>query len=157
MTLQLHNILDTTERVFDAEEAFFRTSEELGPGDYYLINNSKIDGTGTSAHYTFTIPDGTTIPANAILYGAVASCGFYSNDLTETYWTGKLVSKGSTAPTGMTYLGEINYNAGLGGSNNYEFSGVRCFLNGEEETLNWTPKHNLDIAPPYADDPGFLY
>ena len=160
MTLQLHNILDTAERYFDAPEAYYRTTEELEAGNYYLILQTKLDGSGSNTHYQITIPSGTTIPANAILYGTVTACSFMSDDLSETYWSGKLTSKGSTTPTDGPILGIMNYyraNSSNGGSNNWNESGIRVFLNGENETLNWISQHDLDMPPPYINEPGFLY
>jgi hypothetical protein len=140
MTLQLHNILDTAARCFDATEAYYRTTEELGEGIYYLILQPKLDGSASNTYYQFTVLSGTTIPANAILWGTTTDCSFVSDDLSETYWSGKVTSRGTAVPTDGTILGRMNYyrsNGSSGGSNYWNESCIRFFLNGENETLDW--------------------
>jgi hypothetical protein len=83
---------------------------------------------------------------------------FVSGDFSETYWNGRLTSKGSTVPTDGTILGEINYhNISNGGDYYYKNADIRTFLNGEAEVLNWNPIDNLQISPDYVNNPGFLY
>lgn len=158
MTLQLHTAIDNVERPLDAKEAYYCTDSILESGDYYWVYYSKLTADSSANYISITIPEGTTIPAGSILYGTLASAAFQPKDLSETYWSGKLTTS-STEPTTGTFLGEIQYHIGNGtyGRNDYKQSNIRFFLNGEDEVLNWTPQHPLDMPPTYVNDPGFLY
>jgi hypothetical protein len=161
MTLQLHNVLDKKIREYDCQEFSFKTTEDLGPGTYYLSYKGRFTQTA-SGNVGFTIPEGIIVPANSYLYGTVSSASFVSFDFSETFCAVDISSIGATPPEGAIYLGEIAYatggvGGGGGGSNYYPHSGIRFFLNGENSTLDWVSSHELDIPPSYVNDPGFLY
>lgn len=159
MTLQLHNVLDTTTRVYDSKQFVYCAESDLAPGTYYLYYNPKIDKTGNDSYLQLIIEDGVTVPSGAKLYGAsTTSMQFVSDDLSETYWTGKLTSKGATVPTDGLILGECDYwNISNGGNYYYKNADIRTFLNGENMILDWNPIDNLQIPPDYINNPGFLY
>lgn len=164
MTLQLHDVLDTTMRDFDTREAIFCATEEIGPGNYYLTYNSKIDGSGTTSYLNFTIPEGLTVPVNGLIvnlettgntYSVITDC--FSKDNPLGSFT---ITNSTAASNGYIYLGNANYHRAWGpttGSNNYSESNIRFYLNGNDETLIWEPQHSCDMPPEYINNAGFLY
>ena len=149
-------------RDYDSQEYAYYVTSDLTPGTYYFYYNAKLDYSANNSYLKFTIEDGVTVPAGAFLYGeSTSSVKFISKDETEIYWSGKLSMAGaSTIPEDAIILGEINYYSGLssGGNQYYKNADIRCFLNGEDSTLsNWAPTNELDRAPEYLNDPGFLY
>lgn len=161
MTLQLHNILNTDLKEFDAPEAFFVTETELNPGTYCFTYRGRFNVNPTS-YYSFNIPEGIVIPIGSILIGCISEgATFFSSDLTEEYCSTTFTRTGGTQPTDIPFLGEFRYyrgNESTGGYNYYRQAGIRFFLNGENETLTeWTKQHSYDMAPSYINNPGFLY
>ena len=161
MTLQLHNVLDTSAREFDAPEAFLITTTELTAGTYCTGYRIRIDRDPT-AYYSFVVPEGVVLPEGTMMIGNLSDgVTFFSPDLTEEYGSSTFTRTGTTQPTDIPFIGECRYNRGnstTGGYNYYRQAGIRFFLNGENETLTeWTKQHPYDMAPSYINDPGFLY
>jgi hypothetical protein len=66
----------------------------------------------------------------------------------------------SSTISGYTFLGECAYHKGYGptyGDGNYARSSMRIYLNDEYSALNWSPQHDRDTLPSYADNSGFLW
>jgi hypothetical protein len=142
MTLQLHNILNTDLKEFDAPEAFFVTETELNPGTYCFTYRGRFNVNPTS-YYSFNIPEGIIVPIGSIMIGDLSEgATFYSSDLTEEYCSVTFTRTGGTQPTDIPFLGEFRFyrgNKSTGGYNYYRQAGIRFFLNGENETLTeWT-------------------
>ena len=161
MTLQLHNVLDTTIREYDAKEALFAIETELTAGTYCISYNPKLNDSASFQYYSFTVDEGLTLPIGTALYGSLTEeTSFLSPDRLTTYGTTTFTRIGTTQPTDIPYLGKINYarGNGTGGYSYYKQAGIRFFLNGENDTLtNWSLQHPCDIAPSYINSPGFLY
>lgn len=142
MTLQLHNVLDTSAREFDAPEAFLITTTELTAGTYCTCYRIRIDRDPT-AYYSFVVPEGVVLPEGTMMIGNLSDgVTFFSPDLTEEYGSSTFTRTGTTQPTDIPFIGECRYNRGnstTGGYNYYRQAGIRFFLNGENETLTeWT-------------------
>lgn len=165
MTLQLHDILDTTYREFDGREAIFCASEEINPGNYCISYNNKIDGSGTTSYLKFTIPAGVVVPVGG-LFVNLASSGNTYTILQDCFSTDNplgtfTTTSSSSVPDGYTLLGECNYYRAYNitsASSFYKESGIRFYLNGNSSnSIDWVPQHSCDMPPPYVNSSGFMY
>lgn len=165
MTLQLHDILDTTYREYDAREALFCASEELNPGKYCLSHNSKTNGSGTTSYAYFTIPEGVVVPVGGLIVNLATSGNVYTI-LKDCFSTDSplgtvTVATSNNMPAGYTLLGESNYYRAYnsnGSSSFYKESNIRFYLNSNSSGgLGWTPQNPYDMPPSYVNSSGFMY
>lgn len=165
MTLQLHDILDTTYREFDGREALFCASEEINPGNYCISYNNKVDGSGTTYYLKFTIPEGVVVPVGGLFVNLATSGNTYTI-LQDCFSTDNplgtfTTTSSSSVPDGYTLLGECNYYRAYNitsASNFYKESGIRFYLNGNSSnSIDWVPQHSCDMPPSYVNSSGFMY
>ena len=163
LTLQLHNTLNTEIKEFDAREAIFCFETNTEAGSYYLKHNNKVDGTGSFQYLKFTIPENQIIPAGSLLCMGTGTAATIITDcfsIDNPILNLTITSTSSQPSTDTIFLGESNYYKGWNAAqsdNNYTNSNIRAFLNSNESSLNWTPKHKCDMPPSYKDVAGFMY
>jgi hypothetical protein len=161
ITLQLHDCYTLLQ--FDAREALFAFPEGLAAGEYYFTIKSQpwfAGDVNKSLHFTLqnAIPAGGQIVLTNS-YNATAE-----NTSIKVYASGTAMAESETATltagTTGTNLGDVTVAGSEGinsihrallGSNNYEQSAVRQWLNsGKEKGSVWTPQTAFDRPPSWA-------
>ena len=178
MTLLMHNVIYS--RPFDGAEAVYCVTEANYPeglpaGTYHLLppsdylSNDDMDGwTGIQFTTTKVIPVGGQIVIVGWESGKISAktiSTFESNTATTALESGLVLSNG----TGGTSLGTIHkYNEDADGymnvlqrlrygSNNWNESNIRQWLNSAAASGWWTPTHSLDrLSATYANLEGFM-
>lgn len=165
MTLQLHDALPNAMQ-FDGEEALFYCETELVAGTYNFTLIADFDtdyGGGKTYQFTLT----TAVPADGVIVfhwkdkvDAIKSLIATYENITATE---AIESVGVTEGEGGTDLetigGGCNHTRRVkAGSNNWEQSAIRQFLNSKGAAgTYWTPQTKFDRHPAWnADTAGFL-
>lgn len=152
MTLLLHTLLEGTQ--FDAPEALYYAESELAAGTYHYDDN----GVTRQFMLANAVPAGGQIcisafDGNNAPYGAT-QVKTYSGPTSTTVIETATVTEGS----GGTALASANHwHRARWGSNNWEESGIRQWLNATGAASTWwTPKTNYCRPYSNASRPGFL-
>lgn len=150
MTIQAHNCLFNAQ--FSAPQAIASVSEELPAGRHYMTTNDEQIGFTTTK----------VIPAGGVIY--IATRDGYT-PLTLTTYAANRTTEIETGISAEVVEGEVDTVTNINdrmraryGSNNYEESAIRQFLNSDSEQFKWTPQTDFDMpstSTPYTGG-GFL-
>ena len=176
MSLVAHNIYSYNEIPFDPREAFYYCPNGLSAGTYYFNMGGQpwfAGDAGKNMQFTLTknIPAGGQLVMNqtynATLIGSTISS--FSSSIEQAELERVTVSEGSTGTNLGTIANEVNgsfnaYDRAVLGSNNWEQSSIRRYLNSDAEgapsntIASWygAPTTNWD-RPVVSTKPGFLY
>lgn len=176
MSLAMHSVYSYNEIPFDPREAFYYCADSLTAGTYYFNMGAQpwfADDVGKNMQFTLTknVPAGGQLVMNqsynATLIGSTISS--FSSGMDRVELEEVTVSEGNTG----TNLGTItraisgNFNSfdrTVLGSNNWQQSSDRCYLNSSADgapsntIASWygAPATNWD-RPVTSTKPGFLY
>ena len=147
LTIQAHDILRTGR--ISGPEAMYNAVTELPAGTYIFTTNG--------VQYTFTSTQ--DVPADGVIY--IKTRNEYA-PLTLTIYGANRTSIiedniAVTTTTGTDNLTPINYHVRMRyGSNLYEISAIRQWLNSEDATFVWQPLGLYDMPSSYTTE-GFIY
>ena len=164
MTLLMHNVIYSTQ--FDEIEGFYYCADGLTAGTYNVTITRQpwfTDDVGKT--FQFTLAD--DVPAGAILWWDGYNVTREGRTV-RVYNTRGATSAAQTATmtegNGGTALGSVDgtgnfnfFDRTVLGSNDWEESGVRQWLNADVASNWWEPKTNWDRLVNYYSRPGFLY
>lgn len=176
MSLVAHNIYSYNEIPFDPREAFYYCSNGLSAGTYYFNMGGQpwfAGDAGKNMQFTLTknIPAGGQLVMNQIynatLIGSTISS--FSSSIEPVELEIVTVSEGNTGTNLGTIANDVNgnfnaYDRAVLGSNNWEQSSIRRYLNSDaagapsNAIASWygAPTTNWD-RPVFSTKPGFLY
>jgi len=165
MTIQLHDCY--TSAVFDAREALFYAETELPAGTYnfkvitqpwYTADNGKT--------FQFTLTNALAAGSQIVLdmtYNQTLngkSVKVYSGADSSTVIETATISEGNAGTalgnTDGTVENLNHIQKAIMGSNRWTHSGIRQWLNTDEESGWWTPKNVFDRPPSNSTSAGFL-
>lgn len=165
MTIQLHDCY--TSAVFDAREALFYAETELPAGTYnfkvitqpwYTADNGKT--------FQFTLTNALAAGSQIVLdmtYNQTLngkSVKVYSGADSSTVIETATISEGNAGTalgnTDGTVENLNHIKKAIMGSNRWTHSGIRQWLNTDEESGWWTPKNVFDRPPSNSTSAGFL-
>lgn len=158
MVLGMHSVIYDTQ--FDREEAFYFAENGLAAGTYNVtITRQPWYAADVGKTFQFTLA--SAVPAGGILcwgnYDASRegkNVSVYADRYSTSASQTAVMSEGS----GGTALADINvFDRTVFGSNDWEESGIRQWLNANVASNWWTPKTIYDRIVSYYSRPGFLY
>lgn len=164
MTLLMHNVIYSTQ--FDEVEGFYYCENGLTAGTYNVtITRQPWFAGDVGKTFQFTLAD--DVPAGAILWWDGYNVSREGRTV-RVYNTRGATSAAQTATmtegNGGTALGSVDgtgnfnfFDRTVLGSNDWEESGVRQWLNADVASNWWEPKTNWDRLINYYSRPGFLY
>ena len=158
MVLLMHNVIYSTQ--FDREEALYYAEEGL-PAGTYNVTVTRQPWYGDDVGKTFQFTLASDVPAHGILvwgdYNASRAgknVSVYSDLYSTTVLQTAVMSEGSDG----TALTDLNvFDRTMIGSNDWEESGVRQWLNADVQSNWWEPKTDWDRIIGYPTRKGFLY
>ena len=165
MTLLMHHVIYSTQ--FDEREAFYYAENGLTAGTYNVtINRQPWYAADVGKTFQFTLA--SDVPAGAILTWNGSYNETRDGKTVSVYATHGATSASQTAiiseGSGGTALGNVDgtgacniYDRTVFGSNDWEESGLRQWLNADVASNWWTAKTNWDRLVSYYSRPGFLY
>jgi len=164
MTLLMHNVIYSTQ--FDEVEGFYYCENGLTAGTYNVtITRQPWFAGDVGKTFQFTLA--SDVPAGAILWWDGYNATREGRTV-RVYNTRGATSAAQTATmtegNGGTSLGNIDgtgncnfFDRTILGSNDWEESGVRQWLNADSASDWWEPKTKWDRLVNYYSRPGFLY
>jgi hypothetical protein len=164
MVLLMHNVIYGTQ--FDEVEGFYYCEDGLTAGTYNVtITRQPWFAGDVGKTFQFTLTD--DVPAGAILwwdgYNATREGRtvrvFNTREATSAAQTATMTEgNGGTALGSVDGTGNFNiFDRSVLGSNDWEESGVRQWLNADVASDWWEPKTKWDRLVSYHSRPGFLY
>ena len=169
MVLLMDKVIYST--MFDNAEALYAT-DELMPAGTYVFQVGSTWLQATAGYYKFTttvdIPAGGQVgPIASIADTAPANwkVSTYASGSATSALESNIVVSSAVDENDGTFLGNISSPTGninhihrIGyGSNDYEESGLRQWINAATQTGWWTPKTKWDRPVNYTNRNGFLY
>ena len=164
MVLMMDKVIYSTE--FDQTEAFYYAENGL-IADTYNVTITRQPWYTADVGKTFQFTLASDVPAGGVLCWGNYNASREGKNVT-VYASRSATSSSQTAVmtegNGGTALGDVDgtglfniIDRSLLGSNDYEESGIRQWLNANVASNWWTPKTNWDRIPSYSARPGFLY
>jgi len=164
MVLLMHNVINGTQ--FDEVEGFYYCEDGLTAGTYNVtITRQPWFAGDVGKTFQFTLTD--DVPAGAILcwdgYNATREGRtvrvFNTREATSAAQTATMTEGNEgTALGSVDGTGNFNiFDRSVLGSNDWEESGVRQWLNADVASDWWEPKTRWDRLVNYYSRPGFLY
>lgn len=169
LTLQLHDCLMNLQ--FCSRQALFYAETEMAAGTYHFnVTQHSWVSSDVGKTFQFTLPNAVPAGGQIVLAASYdvtisnSTCSTYASSAsTETIDTGIVITEGSDGTDLGAVNNAINGNTNslqraLLGSNNYEDSAMRQFLNSSAAAgAVWHPVSKFDRAPSWASNTaGFL-
>lgn len=151
---------------YDSREAFYYAESGLRAGTYSFTVPDGDPYVAPSTYY-FTLP--SDLPVGGQLHFGISS-GYYSGDLTmntvvsydsysdTTPSNSMYITRGTMGSSLGTFGVELNHiERCVGGSNNYQESVIRQYLNSSDDTLALVQQTKFDRHPAWNIESGFMW